>query len=242
MAIEPGLLLEAREQDGKGVVVNSPATEGWRAWITGAGDDLDPTPPASGRGEGTKLRLSFTGAETKSVSIQFTEPVELHDGQLFYTPVINWTMDDRWDFKIELPATIVTPNGLNAGNCNLIPQTGYNIIIPAAGDGTHDVVLTDAVPIPTDSSNGFWDVVYNTGEITPSATPGSAKWFLFDVPLNSWFLKNMPMGHPLGVFDSDIYKTEYCHQSWLLTLTVTKNSIGVGEVGGWLMCFRRNTT
>jgi hypothetical protein len=74
------------EHDGKMVVVNSPSTEGWFTMLMGAGDDLDPE-TGSGRATGTKLLLDFTGAATKTATLDLMEPWELHDAHLHYYPV-----------------------------------------------------------------------------------------------------------------------------------------------------------
>jgi len=223
------------ENDGKPVVVISPSTEGWMTWFTGAGDD-----DAYGtRGEGTKLRLTFTGPDSagKECTINFIEPVELHDGQLFYQPS-EWNPDDRWDFFVRMPATTVTPNGTTTGNCNIVDLGSYNLIVPAAGDGYHDISLSQAVPIP--SSQGYWDVDSRTGAVTPSATPGAAKWNLLDVQIESFFMKNMPMGNPLGTFNIDTYKAEWISDRWDIVLKVYRNTAGAGtfDIGAWLMLFR----
>ena len=43
------------EQDKKPVFVESPATTGFKTWIVSRADDFSPTPPATGRGDGTKM-------------------------------------------------------------------------------------------------------------------------------------------------------------------------------------------
>lgn len=224
------------EPDGKPVVVMSPSTEGWLTWFTGAGDHV----VNQTRGDGQQLRLTFTQAETKEVAIQMIEPVEIHDGQLFYTSS-DWSPDDRWNFFVRMPATTTAPNA-GLGNCNLTDVGGFNIITPASGDGSHDIDLAQAVPVP--SSAGYWDVDLITGAVSPSATPGSAEWDLFDVQIQSYFMRNMPMGNPLGVFDIDTYKAEWISERWLMVLEIVRNTVGAGtfEASAWLMFFREKTT
>jgi len=243
MTIEQGLRLPASEDDGRQIVVQFPATEGWRTWFCGAGDDTSPTPPDSGRGKGTKMSLEFTDSGSKSLEFEFNEPVEIHDGQLFYKPVENWSIDDRFNFSINIPANSPTENGLGSGNVNLTNVGGYNIITPDAnGLGTHDLTLADAIPVKASNQDGYWDVDHETGDVTPSTSPGSAKWHLIDIGVKSAFLKNMPMGHPLGLFDIDTYKAEWISPKWKVCLEVEKHTAGSGSVGSWLMCFRKNTT
>lgn len=227
------------ENDGRPVFVVSPSTTGWMTWFTGAGDDPAPTPPAKGRGTGTKLRLSFTGAEVKTVDLVFSEPVELHDGEMFYTGT--WELDDCFDFSAVIPATTVTPNA-GAGNCNLVDAGGYNVIVPAAGDGSHDVDLSSPMPVVPALGGGYWEADQATALVTPSSTPGQSDWHLLDVPVESFFLRQMPMGHPLGKFEIDAYKAEWVSPAWSLRLRVDKQSAGAGEVAGWLMLFREKST
>jgi len=244
----PGILHPAMSTDGKQIVIPFPATEGWRTWFTGAGDDMSPTPPASGRGTGTKIKISFTGtAEIKTTEFQFSEPVELHDGELFYSPVANFTHDDRFEFGARMPASAPTANTNDPkdGNCNLYDVGGYNLLLPAAGNGTHDIALTDftkAIPVPSNDSTGYWDVDQSSGAITASATPGAANWHLMDIQIKSYFLRNMPMGNPLGVFEVDVYKAEYLHPAWFSFLSVDKQDTQTGDVSAWIMTFRESTT
>lgn len=87
---------------------------------------------------------------------------------------------------------MVTHNGINyvsilPGTNQEPPNTDYwlnaaNIIVPTAGDGTYDVTLASAVPIPA-NGEGFWDWTspdQGLGAISPSANPGKAQWYLFD--------------------------------------------------------------
>jgi hypothetical protein len=235
-----------KEEDGKMVTVVSPAREGTMTWLTSRGDNMSPTPPDTGRGKGPKIKLDFTGSGTEYVDFQFSQPVELHDGAMWYTPVENWSHDDEFSLSVIIPANTPTVNGTNTGNCNLveyIPSSGMHVIIPAAGDGTHDIDLSNAAPIfMPNSTGGFWEVDSSSGEITVSSTPGQSGWGLFDFPVESFFLRNIAMGHPLGIFEIDVYKAEWCHQSWIYRLSCTKNSSGAGTVTGWVMVFREDST
>jgi len=232
------------EADGRLNVVNAPMSKGWWTWFTGAGDDLNPTPPDSGRGSGTKMNLDFTGPATKDVVIDLLEPVEVHDGQLTYSPVDNWTHDDRFDFKVRMPANQVTPNGGGTGNCNLVDTgEGYNVLVPSfGGPGGYDIDLDAAVPVDA-SDAGYWDVDRDTGAVTPTAkTPGTAGWHLLDMQIEIYFMRNMPMGHPLGVLDIDAYKSEWIHNNWKLVIEVTKTSAGAGTLSAWMLWYRKNVT
>ncbi|MDX1746323.1 MAG: hypothetical protein R3324_10330 [Halobacteriales archaeon] len=215
-------------------------------WFTSAGDDPNPTPPSSGRGEGTRLKMSFAGPGTQEVDLTFIEPVELHDGAVFYTPVASWTMDDTFDLSAVMPATPVTPNNNGNGNVDLVNLGGYNMIVPNNdGTGTHDLGVADAVPVPTGvPSNGYWDVDWDTGDVTPAPAgqQGQADWLLLDVEVQSYFMKRMPFGNPLGQFEIDTYKAEWISPKWTIRWSVTKVSTDPAEAAGWLMLFRRYST
>ncbi|MGW8289041.1 MAG: hypothetical protein ACWGNP_02100 [Candidatus Bathyarchaeia archaeon] len=225
--------LAKRTKDNKLIALVNPSTEGWATWFCGAGDHA-----TNGRGEGTALKSTFTGAAEQNVEVTFNEPVELHDGQVFWSPVANWDNDDRYSFAAVLPATPTTSTP-GTGNCDKVASgQGYNIIVPAAGDGDYTVDLDDAVPVPSDDSTGYWACNYDTGVVSVGS-PGAAEFHLIDAAVTNYFLKHMPMGNPLGVFDIDTYKAEWIHQNWKLKLSIDKNSSSAGEVGGWLMLFRK---
>jgi hypothetical protein len=246
MAETQGIVVPATTEDGKSIVLHAVATTGFRTLFTGAGDDLSSTPPESGRANGTKLRLTFDGAGVppiiKFVEIQFKEVIEIHDGQLFYTPsplggASNWTPNDSFSFMARMPATVVTP--ASPGNVILVNAGGYNVIVPSA-NGTHNVDLTAAVPVPANNA-GYWDVNDN-GTITASTNPGKAAYHLLDVQVTSYFIRNLPMGAPMGTFDIDVYGSQRIHPTWFVRLEVKKADLQTGEVAAWLMTFRKMTT
>lgn len=229
-----------REEDKKLVVVTSPSTEGWMTFFTGADDDTSPTPPASGRGTGTRIRISYAAEETgtKAVDLQFKEPVEVHDGGGWYN---GFGMDDLINFSVVMPATAIVSNGTNTGNCNLVPMAPGGppmVIVPAAGNGAYDVDLATAVPVPANGKTGYWDADHNTCEITASEEPGSAKWHLLAVPIQSYFLRTMPLGNPLGLLDVEVYKAEWVPKQWIIRVSITKTSTTAAEFAGWIMLFR----
>lgn len=243
-------------------VVPWPATKGFRTWFTGAGDNLNPTPPASGVGDGQNLRLSFDGEDgNKAVDIQFQAPVELHDGEVFYSPVANWDMDDRFSFSVVMPATPYEeiPQGSSSSSSSggeepipVLPYNtglGYSILIPNHPHATHRVYPSQCVPVPTSneqlSNTGYWDAEFFTGVVSPSAgapLTNTGVFHLLNVQVEVFFLKNIPMGNPLGVFEVDVYKAEWVHPNWKMRMAANKQSSGVGEMAAWLMLFRELTS
>jgi hypothetical protein len=166
--------------------------------------------------------------------------MEVHDGEATYRG--DWTAEDKLNFSVRIPATSVVANGGGTGNCNLYPLgDGINAIIPAAGNGAYDVDLTAAAPVPVPEGQGAWNVVYETGVITPALSPTT--WALFDFPVpEAFFVRNLRLGSPLGVWDIDTYKVEWFHPAWILHLAVNKQSVGAGVLSGWILFFRRNVT
>lgn len=236
------------EDDGKPVVVMTPGPRAYRTFFSGSGDDPSPTPPESGRGSGPTIGLDIPSTDTfpKDYFVEwgYNEPVYVHDGQLCWNPAVEFGRQDHFSLSVKGLATVTTPNGTTTGNCNLVAAGGYNVIVPAAGDGTHDVVLADAVPVPTGlATNGYWDVDKRTGDVTPSLTPGAAKWLLLDIAFQSYFLRRVPLLHSLGLFDIDTYMAEWISVKWTWRMDVHKEagpSVDC-EVAGWIYVFREFT-
>jgi hypothetical protein len=243
---EDGVPLQAqdgpREVDKKPVMVMSPATEGTFTWLSSRGDDLNPA-SGTGRGEGEQAFLEWDGTEdpwpeTKEVELQFMEPIELHDGHVSWSEA--WGFEDKWSLLVRMPATVTAPNGGGTGNCNLVDLGGYNLIEPADGDGTHDVDLDAAVPVP--GEDGYWDVDERwSGTITPNPE-AEGKFHLFDVQIEMSFCKNMDCGDAMRRWDLDAYKAEWISKRWRLVFSATKQTSGAGKIGGYLMIFRPGAT
>jgi hypothetical protein len=186
--------------------------------------------------------------------LAFNEPVHLHDGAIWYDTA-TWpgqtaskgaTMEDVMHLRAMVPANSPVVNGTNEGNCNLTDiGGGVNLITPADGDGTHDVTLADCAPIPSQdlygNGTGYWDVDQQDGTIT-AGTAGSAGYNMIDAAKDLYFLINIPLGHPLGMFEIDVYDTELIHQNWTLRVEVDKSSSNAFDLAGWLMTFRDTVT
>jgi hypothetical protein len=238
------------EHDNRMVVVNFPADEGSYMWLSGAGDDV-----VNGvRGGGTEITVTFadvtrTEPEVKTIDVQFMEWIQLHDGQVTVTDNTQWDLGDRWDWGVFMPATEVTPNAAQEGNCNVVNPQGQPgqpdsyIIVPAMGDGAFDVDLAAATPVPAGGA-GFWEYDWRADTVAPSANPGGAGWYLLavDAPM-AYFMRavNVPI-HRAGNFDFDAYKAERIYKRWRLRLVVTKKSNGPGKLSGWFVCFREYNT
>jgi hypothetical protein len=234
-----GVTLPRLDSDGKAVVYATPSTPGWNTWISSAGDAIGP--PVV-RGGGDLLVLSWDADEArgqKSKSVQFAEPVQLHDGGMVFDPA-GWSIEDITSFGVKFDGTVTTANGSGTGNCNCVPiGGGANLIVPAAGDGAYNVDLTAAVPVPAPAGDGYWDADYDTGVITPSPAPGHALFNLVNFSVESAMVCNVIFFNKRGEFSLPAYGVEWVHPNWKLVATVNKQSSGAGTIAGYMRCFRR---
>lgn len=246
------------KDDGKPIVCAAPGTRGSFTCISSKLDNLSPAPPASGRAAGSQLLLTFTTTGTQSVTAQFSEPVEIRDANCYWRdtgegatiPPSAWDFEDMWGFKVKMPASVVTENGTNEGNCDLYNiAEGMNLILPAAGDGTHDINLsTGATPIPdgytrdSPDNTGYWSVdKYWSGTVS-AGTSNQSEFNLYDFDIEMYFVHNKDCGHPLGEWRLDADEAEWLHNTWQLIFWCTKVTSGNGKIGGDLMVFRPGAT
>jgi hypothetical protein len=238
-----------RQDDGKEVVTQSPATEGTFTWFSSKGDNLG----AGTRGGGTKLKMTFTGSGSNSVDIQYIEPVEIHKGCAYWSPVnsANWGFDDEWRVSLILSATAITENGTNTGNCNrveIIPESGLYIVVPAADDGAYDVNLTNACPTPdgytkkTPDNVGYWNVdKYWSETITPNYN-GVGEFNLYTFANEMFFCHDMDCGNPEGTWHMIPDKAEWVSKKWKVRFYCNKTTDSSGTIGGYLKIFRPGAT
>ena len=190
-------------EDGRLMVAPVIYPDYMNPFYTSAGDDFD-----NGiRGGGIESACGCVYDGTNTVHekvIRFVDFMHVIGGVI---TVSNGNFDDRMSTSVIADATPVTVNGSNLGNCNLIDVSGgydiYHLIVPANGDGTHDVDLvtpinsnlsgpspifvSEAVPVPAFGMDGvtlegFWDWAELTGEITPSYGQTGA-YNLYDFPI-----------------------------------------------------------
>lgn len=165
-------------------------------YLTGSADNLaDKT-----RGDGPAFVVESSAVEDKVLEFGFLDAIYLAGG------TVNASGGDANDWislSLHAPATAVTPNGTNTGNCALveiIPGSGLYMIVPRAGDGTHDVDLTTAVPVPSgideSAPAGFWEwsnPATGSGVITPMmARTGNYNLYAFPVDL-ARFCNRLPL-------------------------------------------------
>lgn len=167
--------------DGKPIVLPCLFPPGVFMYYAGCADD-----PVNGRGQGAGFHLVKDVAGDESLEFVFNDWVYLAGGDGVCQGA---EIGDSLTFEVIAPATTVTPNGGNTGNCNLVPLgTGMNLIVPAAGNGTHDVDLATAVPIPAGKPNektGYYEWDWpdeGKGNVT-IGEPGHAEFNLLDFSL-----------------------------------------------------------
>lgn len=240
-----------RERDGRINVVNSPMPQGWMLYITGASDDMNPSPPDLGLGSGPYIIVEFdkseintTNGTVKKVEARFNTPVAIKDGRLINTPTENWKpSEDRWWLHFEIPANVHD----NDGETNVYHDTANNIFIPANPPiADEKLKLINCSPVEVQAGTGFWDTDFDTGVITPACTwsgPNpvpNGNYHLLDITNHIQTFSNIFLGNPMGVFDVDVSKTEWLHQNWKTVLTVKKKSPLGGEVSFWFQLYRKN--
>lgn len=172
--------------DGRAISMPSLFPDSTMLYITGAADD-----PIAGRGQGSSFTFSSDTAGDTTLLFSFNDWVYLTGGAFRY---VGATLGDMITLEATAPASTVTPNGGNTGNCNLTasPFGANTLIIPAAGNGAYDVNLTTAVPITALNTAaprapiGYWNwSTPDTGKGTITAgTPGASPYNLFTVNID----------------------------------------------------------
>jgi hypothetical protein len=169
--------LEPRTSDGKLINLNSIFPSGLHYYESGCGD-------GAGYGNGTAIQFSSSQEEVKTLEVNFNDWVYLGGGRVLYSGAV---LGDYFSMEIYGPASTVTPNGGNTGNCNIV----NHMIVPAAGNGAYDVDLSASTPIPaydeeTGIKVGYWNWSNpDSGKGTITAgTPGASEWYLFDVDIS----------------------------------------------------------
>lgn len=184
----------------------------WQPWMTSFGDDVQ----GQTRGLGQKLEISFTNPGNKNVEAAFMEPVELCAAE-FQWLTASWALDDLLNLVLVMPPTVATPNGGNNGNANLVAAGSRNRIIPAPGNGTHDVNLAEAVPVPPGpQGNGGWIVDQLTGQVTPAPAPGQGDFHMYDQEVLNYVVRRLAMANPLGAQQILLDQALWISERWKL--------------------------
>lgn len=165
--------------------------------FVGCSDKLSPAE----RFGGPLLVVQKQGVGTSSLDLDFLDGIFLAGGH------VDWD-GGSWGSLVRMelwaPAsTVKEPVVPNEGNCNLVPTgLGFNIIVPAAGNGAKDVDVP--VPVPandaeTNEQNGYWnhsEPWLGTGVVAPVASGG--KYNLFDQSLELAHFAKLHLFHDQG--------------------------------------------
>jgi hypothetical protein len=210
--------------------------------FTGSSDKLSP-PQRFG---GALFGLQQSGVGTASMDIDFLDGVFLAGGH------VDWT-GGSWGSSVYMelvaPAsTVKEPATPGHGNCNLVPTgLGFNIIVPAAGNGAKDIDV--AVPVPayddeTNVQNGYWS--YSEpwlGKGTLSPSPGNGKYNLFDVPLELAHFAKLHLHLDKGQRDlvAPSIKPKWILPEWKMRVTIDNKGTGTLSVSWDLLIARRKS-
>lgn len=178
--------------------------------------------------------------ETKTLEWSFNDWVYVSKGTFRYR---NAGFGDYIAIEVNAPATTLTPN-IGAGDCNKVDTgQGFNIIVPAAGDGSDDVNVF--VPVPATNDDGHWD--WDTpdtglGAITPNATQ-TGKYNLYDaqLPLVRWVPKLGMLGDGIEHLHPET-KARRVLPQWKFKVQVRNEALGQLEVVWHLDTARKKTT
>jgi len=148
--------------------------------FTGASDGVT-------RFGGDIFGLQVVGAGTATQTLVFNDGIFLAGGH------VDWD-GGSWGSYIQLDMTAPAsstkaPASPGQGDCNKAPTgLGFNIIVPAAGDGAYDLDVVTPIPSTDDETNaqtGYWNYSepwVGKGVVSPGV-PGNSKYNLFDIPL-----------------------------------------------------------
>ena len=209
-------------------------------WFCGAGDD-----PAGNKAEGQVFEHTSAAAGDSTYTWTFNDWIYLAGGTVLYSGA---KIGDWVDYKLYAPQTpaptLASP--ANTGNCNLTDVGGFNLITPAAGDGTHDVDLANAILVSATAEDGYYDwdePDTGKGTITASATPGAAKYNLFDAQIDLARIVAHVRLLGSGEFKMQIsVKPKKCLPHWKHKAIVHSSGTHTLEVCWDLTCARKKST
>lgn len=149
---------------------------------------------------------------------------------------IEWeggSFGSQLEFEIWTTAsTTKAPAVANQGNCNRVATgLGFDIIVPAAGNGAYD--LDSACPVPayaneTEEQTGYWeceDLWIGRGTMSPGV-PQHAKYNLFTAPLEAAHLCRLHLMKDSGSRDVVLpnIKPKWLLPHWRLKAIITNAS------------------
>lgn len=225
-----GQVLQPRTEDGRPIIIPVRFRGNVTPFFAGSSDS------SSGRGAGPIFLIRWNNPpselEVKEELFSFSDWVYLAKGHIHWQ---NAGPGDYAGISLEAPATTVVAN-TGAGNCNLVPTgMGFNVIVAAAGDGSHD--YSDPVPVPAFGPNGkpngnwTWSEP-NTGKGTVTFVgDGKSPYNLFDarLVLTHWIKKLPLIGDGMQVLHPE-GKAKKILPQWEFKATVQNKSLSALRV------------
>ena len=224
--------------DGRQLILDSPAPEGWNTFATGRADNLNAQLPDSKNGTGPFIFLDVDGQSEKSMDFGFSQPVYLQNGQIYF--VGSWSIEDYFSLSARIPATDFATGGTNDVVKYPIGGGASAWIPVGAGNGTHTFDTATAVPVwTTNAAIGKWDVNLSTDVVSPA--PAGGQFMLIDFPIEAFFVKDVPVS-PRKEFVTTLYKSQWISTKWSMHWHINKVSAGQGQASGWILTYRQDTT
>jgi len=171
-------LASPETSDGKPIFLPCLFPGGVYLYLSGSGDG------ETERGAGDLFIVSSATEGDTTVDMDpYLDYIYLAGGHLLFSGA---ELGDYFSARMVCPASVAVENLTNTGNCNLMDcppcpgvPAGSKLFIPAAGDGTHDVDLALATPVPTHDpeeggiGGGFYNWIesaggYGRGTIVPA--------------------------------------------------------------------------
>jgi hypothetical protein len=182
----PNGIATSSTNDGRTISLPSLFPDTVQLYIAGAADDV-----INGRGQGSQFGLSSDVSGNSTLEFYFNDWVYIAGGSFRHSSA---SFGDSLTLEAKAPASSVTANLGNTGNCNLAasPFGANTLIVPASGNGAYDVNLNTAVPVPALNTSiprapiGYWNWSSpDTGKGTVSAgIPGGSPYNLFAITID----------------------------------------------------------
>lgn len=182
---------ERETVDGKKLVTSNALPEWCVLSQCGRGDDTK-------IGNGPIFKMSTAGPDNDStLEFGFMDPVFVTSG---VGVIQDAKLGDYIRFEVFAPPTVPT-SASGDGNCNKVATgQGFNIIVPAGGDGSWNLPASESCHIvPNPTGEGYWDLnrdwseaQIGPGTVTPNYT-GEGEYDLYDT-----------VGMHLSMFATDV--------------------------------------
>lgn len=222
-----------RTSDGKLIFLPNLFPGNVTLYLCGAGD-------GETRGEGQQFVIGSDAAGESLVEFSFNDSIYFAGG------TISWKggeLGDSISLLAYAPATPVVVNANGQGNCNVV-----NGMIAPALNGSHDVNLSEAVPVPAFNDEGVktglwsWDDPWTgLGTVTEATEPGNCHLIAVEVPLARFAAKLPLLGDGSMNLQLPAIKPKLMWPQWRFKAVLT-NSGHAGLKCAWMIVAARYAT